>query len=137
MRASTWDPLYVSALALATLLSLYGLTWCTIVWGVHARNWQGSVLGIDISNTIWLVSRTEISLLFMSTLAIITALSGLILRRRFAVYALGATILCHFALWILMADNPYYTATLGYAALVTEGVALSLAVLLMRRGFLR
>lgn len=137
MKVPIWTPLYISALVLTSVLTAYGFAWGAAMWSVHVHNWQAVWFGIDISNTVRAVSRTELALFLCATIGVTAAMIGLVLRRRLAAYAMGAAMTCHLALWVLMADNPYYTASAGYAALGMEGITVTLTVLLVRRRVLR
>lgn len=137
MRQTSRAPLYAAAICLVGLLVAYAWLWLTVIWAVLVEDWAGTVAGLDAHNIIHALTTAERVLIIAACVSITLTLAALALRRRFALYTASGTLLSHFAAWLLMADNPYYSAQPGFLFLPLEGLAITLIVLLIRRQALR
>jgi hypothetical protein len=137
MRQTSRAPLYAAAICLVCFLVCYALLWLTVIWAVLLEGWTGTVAGLDAQNIIHTLTTAERVLIITACIFITLTLAALALKLRLALYTACGTLMSHFAAWILMADNPYYSAQPGFFFLPAEGLALTLIVLLIRRRTLR
>lgn len=137
MRQITRAQLYAATIGLVGLLVAYAWLWLTVIWAVLLQDWTGTIAGLDAQNIIHALTTAERVLIIAACIFITLTLAALALRLRFALYTACGTLLSHFAAWLLMADNPYYSAQPGFLFLPLEGLAITLIVLLIRRQALR
>lgn len=137
MSRTSRVPLYAAALCLVGFLTAYAWLWLTAIWAVLLQGWTGAIAGLDIPNIIHTLTTAERVLVIATCVFITLTFAALALRRRLALYTACSTLGCHLAAWLLMADNPYYSAQPGFFFLPAEGLSLTLIVLLIRRRTLR
>jgi uncharacterized membrane protein (UPF0182 family) len=137
MNAAGWKGGHVAALGLTALLTLYGSFWLVAIWEVASGHAQAIRLGYDVSHIVRYLTPAEAVLIFAATVFMGASFAGLVMRRRISQGLIAVAMLCHVIVWILLGDNPYYSAAPGFLVLIIEGLTLTLVVVLSRRGYLR